>query len=75
MLQYGDRMLHQNMAVVVIHWVSQAWGGLCGALCPFSKDSTPSLDPFCSAKEEGVAYIVPHCNFVLLAQGTEVLYG
>lgn len=53
MLQFGDRMLHQSMAVVVMQWVSQPRGGLCGALCPFPGDSTWSLSPLCYAKEEG----------------------
>lgn len=54
MLQCGDRMLHQNVAVAVMAWVSQLWGGPCGALGPFPKNSPPSLDPFCPAKGDGV---------------------
>lgn len=52
MLQFGDRMLHQSMAVVVMQWASQPRVGLSGALCPFPGDSTRSLSPLCYAIEE-----------------------
>lgn len=69
-------MLHQNVAVVM-QWVSQPWGGLCGALCPFPKDWTPSLYLFCSAKEKGVISIILYLTIILFfwPRAQEFLYG
>lgn len=71
-LQYGDRMLHQNMDVaVVMQWVSQPWEAVwCSLSFPwrFNSKSVPLLP--CQGERCYFSYIVPPGNFVLSAEGT-----